>query len=45
MVQEDGDLEIFKVEEVMLLSKIKQLYSYLWINDRIGIQMRSNIPC
>lgn len=43
MNQEDGDLELYKIEDMMILQKEKLLLSYLRMKDRLGIHILSNI--
>lgn len=43
MLKEYAGLELFKIEDIMLIKKIKQLLGHLLMNDRIGVQIRSNL--
>ena len=43
MIQEDGGLELFKIEEIIMLKKMNILYSHLRMGDRIGKQILSNV--
>lgn len=43
MLREDGDLEMFKVKDVILIKKAKHLQGCLMVGGRIGHQIRSNI--
>ena len=43
MLQEDAGLEMFKIEDIIVLKKIKQVLVYLRLEDRIGIQIMSNL--
>lgn len=43
MLVEDAGLELFRVENIMLLKKLKVLIDHLRVNDRIGIHIKSNV--
>lgn len=43
MLREDGGLELFKIEDVMMIKKIKVLMGHLRKMDRIGLQIKSNL--
>ena len=43
MLVEDAGLELFNVEDIMLIKKVKVILGHLRVNDRIGVHIRSNI--
>ena len=43
MLQEDRGVELFQVQDIMILQKAKYLLGHLRENGRIGKQMLSNI--
>lgn len=43
MLREDSRLDLFKIEDVILIKKIKILLGHLWRRDRIRVQIMRNL--
>ena len=43
MLLEDAGLELFNVEDIMLIKKLKVMMGHVRLNNRIGIHIRSNV--
>ena len=43
MLKEDAGLELFNIEDIMAIKKIKILLGHLHLRDRVGTQIKSNI--